>query len=127
MPVRYNVCVFKGSVTASGTVVYSDPSLNSMLGQAEYCLIAVHCGMASASAGSPNLTVELEGSNDGTSWMPKSGSPPIDAVTLSTSGPTDKQGSQTDLVGCLARCKITLGGNDPSANLEVWVCGRAKR
>ena len=126
--VLYHMKVFDGAISGTGTTtVYTDPSLGSQLAQADK--LFVHARVTQVSGTSPTLTIGVQTSNDGgvnfdTSANQKA--TPINGTSLTANSVNNIYGSDTNtnIGGGFYRFAVTLGGTNPSAQVELYVCGR---
>ena len=118
----FHQLVYDGLITTSGLYI-SDASLSERAGSVERIHVS---GYAAQVVGTtPALTITMQGSADGATWGPYSGTNPVDNLSLSTSGETLFQGIDTSLgKPRLARLVLTLTGANAQAYLRVWITGR---
>jgi hypothetical protein len=126
----FNELVFNGYVAGTGSV-FSDARFHDLLGLADQLSLGGYTAQVTVGSGTPTLTVEIEQSFDKVRWQPRSENPEIDAVTLLTgANETIVRGHDGDpnppVLSRLAfvRLRITLGVNNPAAQVRIWATGR---
>lgn len=104
---------------------YTDPSIGLLLGSAEkYCAQAM---TTDVQPGTPVLSVYLQTSNDGISWVsPPAGGKVIDSVPVTANmvafGYSIPNASTT--TGRFARLQVFLTGTTPACRVDIWLVGR---
>lgn len=122
----FNLRVYKGTQYGT-TATYSASEFDGVLGSAER--LAVHCRVWRASGTTPKLTVNLEESNDGANWVPKT-TALVNQETLSTTGETALMAVATKATmsgAAFVRLAVSLFGSDNVADVQIIVCGRGEQ
>jgi len=103
---------------------YTTPELYETLAQAESFALFVRVSQGSGTT--PSLTVVLEHSNDGMNWEDKATFLSSQNITTASVGTywADDDGT-SDVGGCFMRLRISLGGTNPSAHLQMTLTGRS--
>ena len=112
-----------GSGQTAAEIQYSPDSTNRLLASADKLAVQYRITQASGTV-TPNLKIDLEHSNDGTTWYLKAtlftGQPNLGGVTT---GLVYDVG--TNPTGCLARLKVYFStGTTPQAQVQITVAGR---
>lgn len=131
MAVLFGMKVWDQAISgAAATTVYTDPTYYRTIAQAEKFNVSAR--VTQVGGVTPTITIVLEHSNDGVNWLTKhtfilTGTPT--GATLNPNAVNLKDGSDlgTAVVGAAQmRLAITLGGTgNPTAYVEVWLCGRS--
>jgi len=109
----------------SGTTnVYSPNDLAEQLGGADSLCGSVLVVFPSGTG--PTLTIQMEHSFDGTRWTNLDSQPELPTKTLVSGEDSAYTFKNNDTIPMLShvRLRIVLGGTSPSANVQVWLCGR---
>jgi len=125
MALLFSQKVYSAGVSGVATV-YTDPSLNSALAQAEKYDVQLRLSMATGTSQSVSVTSEL--SNDGIAWTTKKAliaATPVTAANIVNAYGQDDGVTSSTVGGALMRLNISMTGTSPSANVEVWIVGRS--
>lgn len=115
--------VFDDSIEGT-TAVYTSAEHNLVLGAPDRLFVIAFTSQVSVASGTPTLTLQFEMSPDGRTWLNASGTPEINAQTISTTDRTTLAGSGSAGIR-FVRFRLQLGGaTSPRARVQVWVTGR---
>ena len=111
------------------TEVYTDPTWNAQLGLPDKLTLFAVTDTASATTG-PTLTVRIEESGDQIHWTSKTGTPEINAQTMSTTANTVFVGRDngTNPTAGFVRLRLTLGGTGAlKGHVRLFITGRGEQ
>lgn len=116
----FNLQVVKATlIGGSASPLYSDPEINGTLGTADTLFTQIYVDGVGSSA--TDVTVDLEGSNDGITWNP-SPLPKVVSVTTAGAGPTV---AFTTFASQAAFGRFVVSANKDNALVRVIACGRS--
>jgi hypothetical protein len=115
--------VFDSPLSGTGTV-YTDTRFAELLAQCENVIVLA--AYQNSGGTLPTLTVQFEGSMDGTRWLNRVGTPELNALSISSAGwITFTNAIVTGPAMRYVRLRITLGGTAPSTYLRLLADGRS--
>jgi hypothetical protein len=116
----FNLPVVKATlIGGSASPLYSDPELNGTLGTADTLYTQIYVDGVGSSA--TDVTVNVEGSNDGVVWDP-SLTPKVVSVTTAGTGPA----VAFAMFPCQAAyARFVVSANKDNALVRVIACGRS--
>jgi hypothetical protein len=116
----FNLQVVKATLIG-GTLspLYSDPELNGTLGTADTLFTQIYVDGVGRSA--TDVTVNVEGSNDGIQWTP-SPLPKVVSVTTAGTGPNV---AYANFANQAAYARFVVSANKDNALVRVIACGRS--
>ncbi|MEZ4391658.1 MAG: hypothetical protein R3A48_11225 [Polyangiales bacterium] len=116
----FNLQVVKATLIGGpASPVYSDPELNATLGTADTLFTQIYVDGVANSA--TDVTVNVEGSNDGVSWDP-SLTPKVVSVTTAGAGPSV---AFTTFPNQAAFSRFVVSASKDNAIVRVIACGRS--
>jgi len=120
--VRLKTIVLVDQVISGNASVESDPKYNDALGEGDTYTIQTY--VANSAGTSPTITLKVQGSNDGRSWVDRQ--TVLNAVSISSTPYEDITDSTTDIVvTSQGKVQVNLGGTNPSAYVRVVACTRS--
>ena len=120
MTIVYCIPVIDRAISGTATE-YSDPVLNAPMAQGEKRTVQMRIMQAAGTT--PTITVKLERSNDNLTWDTTAQATFFNAVTLAN-GTSFAQDTGANVGGCFARIAVTLGGTNPSAQVQITLTSR---
>jgi len=121
MPKSYTTTVFNGPIEGTA-VINTDPSLNEMLGRADYLVVQVK--VVGAVTGTTNVVVNYEHSNNNVDWKLATATPLVNAPVAGGANEIASTGDAR--LAAYGRFEISLTGATPGASVEVIACGRTE-
>lgn len=123
---RFNREVYKETHDIGATARYTSAEFNDLLGSQDR-LVVQYSGIK-ISGTSPTLTVVLEGSNNGVDWVAQDTLFNAAALTAGQVNTAVSLGFPLgSYVQAFARLKVTMAGTNPSAQVQLFACGRSTR
>src|SRR5262245_54271457 len=110
---------------SAGAAPYSDARFDRVNGSIEIRAYQIVASLIGATATA--LTVQIEHSSDGRTWIPRSGTPEVNAVTLAANNQfyISVDDGRAIPMGGFVRLKLTV--NNGTAVAKVYVVGRTRR
>ena len=116
----FNLQVVKATLIGGpASPVYSDPELNATLGTADTLFAQIYVDGVGIS--NTDVTVDLEGSNDGVAWKP-SWFPTVVNVATAGAGPEVEFGNFGNQASF---ARFAVSANKDNAVVRVIACGRS--
>lgn len=113
-------------IVDTGITLYSDPTFNDVLGQAEE--ISIFAVIYGIQGGGETLTVQLEESPNQIHWRNKQGTAEINAVGFSSNVVLTFAGRDTGALPSsgFLRLRVELAGTVPRGHVKLWVTLRTE-
>ena len=123
----YQAQTYDDILSGASYVAYTDTRFDRLSGSIE---ARAHQFVATIVSGSPRLTVQVEHSSDGRTWIPRTGTPEINGVALVAPVPVVFYISADDgqkATGPLVRLKLSLDAAGGAVQVRAYTVGRTRR
>ncbi len=112
--------VFKGAHDTGATPRYTSSEVNELLGSAEKLVVQYRAIKIDGTT--PTLSLELQGSDNGVDWTNLEYLFSAEALTAGVVN--TRIATSTADIPAFARLALTMAGTYPSAEIQLFVCGR---
>jgi hypothetical protein len=124
----YQAQTFDDILSGSFGVAYTDSRFDRLSGSTE---VRAHQLVVTAVSGAPRLTVQIEHTSDGRTWIPRSGTPEVNSISIPAGAPSvfyiSVDDSRAVPMNAFIRLKFSLDTGGGSAQIRAYTVGRTRR